>query len=844
MGSIPAHRTPVLDAIDKADAAELLASIARLPLGRLRDALQLAIDGTLLPLPPAADDGGHAERAALRLALAAASPGGLAIYVPESELRAAGCSSLAALLRLRALQVRCVAIDANSNALTELGTNFAPLESLCQALHSTTALAALSLRGNMLLRQGCEAVAELLRRAPALRVLGLARSNVGPSGAEALLAAFDASDEDDAADEDGAEGGSGASRPGPLPSPPCRNVWLRWLDLSDANLCGMGGDESRPAMALLRALTESHPTLRHLDLSRNRLSRAALSALTVGLEANTALHTLRLDGNGIDAGPAARLLAAAAVHPRLRVLSLRDNRLRSDGAEAAAALLASQGAALLEWGARGRILPGAVEAAAAAAGAALPPASPGPPFPPPSPPPPRVLRSGDLEEDLAGAFAAAAPGDGDELLPRDTDGRPLPLLMWLDMRDNYVGSGGARAVLRSLGAPLLVPVAAATAPAATATELGDEEGDTDEDDAAVPSAPVSFARWDPAPPAPPLRDRTGVLVPRPPPPRPASAMGPTAAASSSEAVVGSVSPGGCSSSGGTTAGGRQRIASAASHRPSTASSQPAAVTPPRGVSMLRPGGEWAAAAAASAPGGVTSGAAAAAPGGVASGAAAAAPGGVTSGAPGGVTSGAAPGGVASGVRGGAASSSSSLPPPEPPAVVGAAGGGGGGEAPSPATAAGSGVKALRAMRAAAAAAGTAASPLPGGVSAAGQVMSPSSAATDLAGAPPPGEPGEASSCAPAAAPVPEAAADLDPTGTVTATLWVPPPPAAQPVAGDAPRSPAAAPLFFLRRVLLDASAVAAALDVAADRGGAAPAEPPSSAPVAALVGVAPAPVFY
>lgn len=118
------------------------------------------------------------------------------------------------------------------------------------------------------------------------------------------------------------------------------NAQLEWLNLSDNNLCSYGL-EPKAAMTLLRSVAE-HPGLKWLDISRNSLTRSTVTALTLGLEINTGLETLIMESNEVDGTPASRIADVARKHPKLRHLSLRFNRIRSEGAMAFASLLASK----------------------------------------------------------------------------------------------------------------------------------------------------------------------------------------------------------------------------------------------------------------------------------------------------------------------------------------------------------------------------------------------------------------------------------------------------------------------------------------------------------------------
>jgi hypothetical protein len=183
----------------------------------------------VLPLPLSSDGRARSDSMALRLALQR-HHGGLAIHAPEDELGAQGAAALSLIFnKSRLLREQCVALDLTSNTLTALGADFEPFRTLCKSLQRLTALATLSLRGNMLLRQGSSMLADLLRHAVSLRVLDASRSNIGPSGAEQLTLAFKADEDED--EEDGDVDSAVPRLPPPQPTPPCRNTWLRWLDL-------------------------------------------------------------------------------------------------------------------------------------------------------------------------------------------------------------------------------------------------------------------------------------------------------------------------------------------------------------------------------------------------------------------------------------------------------------------------------------------------------------------------------------------------------------------------------------------------------------------------------------
>jgi hypothetical protein len=331
------------------------------------------------------------------------------------------------------LTTRLQFLDLSDNYLTDMGTSFAALRDLCFYAGRMRALKFLSLHNNSLQRAGAVMVARLLRAAhsagPALEQLDLGRCVMGPAGAEALYQALsqdvEAGEADlaEAATEAAAEAAEDKPAPAPTDAP---NSSLRYLDVSENNLCGDGEDPGS-AMKLCRALAE-HPRLQYVNLAHNRLTRAAATSLVVGLSGNRSLQVLILDGNGIDGAPAVALANALAGNTALRVLSLRGNRIRSDGVAAFARLLAL--------------------------------------------PTPAALLSGS-----ASSAAAAAAGDSDAAASQGCG------LLEVDLRDNYAGEVGVRAMLRAVGVSEVnesddddLRAMAAAAAAAAAADKGVNKG--------------------------------------------------------------------------------------------------------------------------------------------------------------------------------------------------------------------------------------------------------------------------------------------------------------------------------------------------------------------------------
>jgi len=120
-------------------------------------------------------------------------------------------------------------------------------------------------------------VAEL----PNLRHLDLSANRLRSEGAAAIAEAVDA--------EEWCEAESEEIR--------TRGVPLYSLNLSENN---MSNFQKAPRGALsLAGVVRSHPTLRHLDLSRNRLGATATAALASALRSNGSLTSLNLNDNGI-----------------------------------------------------------------------------------------------------------------------------------------------------------------------------------------------------------------------------------------------------------------------------------------------------------------------------------------------------------------------------------------------------------------------------------------------------------------------------------------------------------------------------------------------------------------
>jgi hypothetical protein len=249
-----------------------------------------------------------------------------------------------------------------------------------------------------------------------------------------LYRAFDRED-DPLVDYDDDNGGQGtleptAAQPATAIAGPPANESLRWLSLAHNNIGDVETDP-KPGVKLCAALM-MHPRLEYLDLSSNRLSRAAISSIANGMLLPTSiLRVLVLDDNGIDAVPAATLAESLQVHPTLQRLSMRGNRLRSDGAAAFAETL-------------------------------------------------QVQKRGGLQiEATAGPTApltAATPGE----------------LRVLDLRDNYIGAVGLRALLAALGldASVIAPAESddLLASAAKVNAGADKEDEEDEAAESVPAA--------------------------------------------------------------------------------------------------------------------------------------------------------------------------------------------------------------------------------------------------------------------------------------------------------------------------------------------------------------------
>jgi Leucine Rich repeat len=174
-----------------------------------------------------------------------------------------------------------------------------------------------------------------------------------------------------------------------------------------------GYDNPMPCAKLVRALGE-HPSLVWLNLSRNRFTRSIIGQLIAGLETNRSLRTLILESDNIDAQPATRLAEILATHPALEVLNLRFNSVRSDGAIAFAKVL------------RASTQPYAQAVA---------------------------------QEILASAGSGKAPAvDADGIAIDESTGSSGTSLSFagsrlrsLDLRSNFIGQIGTRAVLEALG---------------------------------------------------------------------------------------------------------------------------------------------------------------------------------------------------------------------------------------------------------------------------------------------------------------------------------------------------------------------------------------------------------
>jgi hypothetical protein len=301
--------------------------------------------------------------------------------VGRGEIGSSGCRILSTLLRHKAAQ-RLTYLDLSSNVATDLGKEFGPFAELMDAVAELPRLAFLSLHNNLLLGPGCAAVGRVLRKSRSLKFLDLSRCNVGPQGAAELLPAFrrprpagwpqsalaivaereakEAEEESKAMglydeDEDESEAGTedaSAPRPDylpprrpnprrrrpPTPENPSANTSLVWLDLSENNLCGFGLGDSAPVCDLVSGLLR-HPSLKSVDLSRNRLTKEVIARIADNIEPNTSLRSLKLEENGIDAMPSVAVAQSLAGNSTLTHLSLRSNRVRSDGASAFADLL-------------------------------------------------------------------------------------------------------------------------------------------------------------------------------------------------------------------------------------------------------------------------------------------------------------------------------------------------------------------------------------------------------------------------------------------------------------------------------------------------------------------------
>jgi hypothetical protein len=304
-------------------------------------------------------------------------PGGpdipLVLALARAELRAEGAALLAgAVLPSRTLAARLVYLDLSSNTLSDLGEDFRGASALLGALAPLGALAFLSLANNMLQGAGAGALAPALAPSALGRLthLDLSRCNLNASGARALLRAFAlpppppaggapaaAAEEDAAAEEaaleaaaaalsrdaeeEGAGAGGGGAPHGATPA--AHNASLRWLDLSENNLTDNG---RRPAAAaLLIGALLAHPALRHLSLARNRLGAGGgwcAAALARGARANATLASLDVCGNDLDSQAALARAIGANAASALTHLALKNNRVRSPGASAFAALLRAQ----------------------------------------------------------------------------------------------------------------------------------------------------------------------------------------------------------------------------------------------------------------------------------------------------------------------------------------------------------------------------------------------------------------------------------------------------------------------------------------------------------------------
>jgi hypothetical protein len=277
-----------------------------------------------------------------------------------------GCRLLSSVFaRCPAPLKRLAYLDLSHASATDTGTSFTPLYELVVALTSLPALRFLSLAGTSMGGPGGEVLRRLLRTLPSLTHLDVSDCSLGAQGAEELLGAFPvvpaevadaapagAEEEEDpevaaiiAAAKAAREEEQGLKKKKKAPtagagwSGGTANTSLLWLDISGNNLCSYGLDPL-PAARLVRALL-GHPSLQHLNLARNRLGEAAIvpPALVRGVAANASLRSLVLDENSLDAAPAAAIAAALESNSVLTHLSLRSNRVRSDGASAFASLL-------------------------------------------------------------------------------------------------------------------------------------------------------------------------------------------------------------------------------------------------------------------------------------------------------------------------------------------------------------------------------------------------------------------------------------------------------------------------------------------------------------------------
>lgn len=175
-------------------------------------------------------------------------------------------------------------------------------------------------------------MAALVAELPLLRHLDLSCNRLRNEGAAAVAESIDAEEWQEAENED-------VRRKG---------VPLFSLNLSENNMSNFHA-APRGAMALAGAL-QSHPTLRHLDLSRNRLGATATAALATALRTNTSLTSLRLDDNGIGPAETEQLAGALRGNNTLVALGLRENQALTDGAVALAdAMSAPDSVCALSW---------------------------------------------------------------------------------------------------------------------------------------------------------------------------------------------------------------------------------------------------------------------------------------------------------------------------------------------------------------------------------------------------------------------------------------------------------------------------------------------------------------